>query len=787
MHRESKTRRRCGWIVAGNGGMLGLRIRLCAFLLLLVVNSSFNEQHRPEQLLGRDCIHKTSSVKLLNRFCHESSEKNVKITSSYTECCWKNGRRLRGGGGGGGGGGGADGLSDIEGDISVVESPTPRESSPPPYYPPPGKDLDISFLFDIPNGTVFTRDVKPEDPNLTYWRTPIEKDLGWTGPVWGEDCPEATIDPPPGYVRPWGDCEDNETFIGCYDDGTPAHYGEVADHFRHEQQKFCHEYSDSREHVPELLYLYRQRPNYTNMTEFDPKVHEGFTGWIGRGSTPKEEIEDEYSDGGWGITHYEVGRSTQYVNVPMQYQDFMRVGKDDREKGELSDQGSSEASGDSAQGDGECDDDMSSGKDNEARCLLLHNRSKAKPWQQVLEAHGRQYMKLPEMPDYCEIPAERADDEPEDVLMSTKLINGSRIPREEDACRLWLEGYPINVGITEWTDEEVEHEMRLRQQKWIKWRKWFEQERDKRRPLWCKNLTEWHDFNMTFVDLNGKRFPASKGRTPCEVRANTISDYLKDVLDRAAHKHRQYCKEREESFKSVEDPTVSPWLERNGYRFRLRQVMGGTCLRPEVQLPGSPWVFGSEEAKKTVEKWIEENTVNGSDDCWNCMDLDISQDEEFYCNNLEKNPQNASALCDYGVLLYRQGREQEAEEMLGRALDCPIRTAAGANFPPHVTAYHNLAVMKAYAGKMEEAESFLRKSLALYPENDRVLTKLGEIMEDEHKDFNEAEKLYSKAFDLNNYGKEHPPAFFPSAPTRPPPLLNGWPAVFVGTSTLPKW
>ncbi|EKX51738.1 hypothetical protein GUITHDRAFT_134104 [Guillardia theta CCMP2712] len=719
--------------------MSSARKQLCVAFLLMLIRHIYNEQQRLDTISQRNIFHRKQ--------CRPSLGKLISRPLRTQGSSSKEETRLRGGG--------EDiSLSDIQGDISVPEkSPTPREPSP-PYYPPPDHS-NISNLFNLPPGTIFTRDVRPEDPNLTYWRSPIEKDLGWAGPVWGEDCPEATMDPPPGHIRTWGDCENNETFVGCYDDGTPALYGEVEHHFRHEMNKSCDELSDSMDHLPELMYLYRQRPNYTGMTEFDPKVHEGYNGWIGRGSTPKEEMEDEYSDGGWGVNHYEVGRSIQYVNVPMQHQDFMRVGKEARERDdEMSGGGSDKGSEGSDDLDRDDGNETSSSAEIDARQLNVHNHTRVRTWQEVLQAHRKQYMNVTWTPDYCEIPAQRAEDEPTDVIMSTKMVNGSRIRREEDICRLFLEGEPVDAGFTGWTFEEVKRENLLRLQKWRKWRKWLEEERERRKPLWSRNLTEWQDFNMTFVDLNGNKFPASKGRTPSEVHANTVSAYLKNALDQAAHAHRQLYKEREESLKSIEDPTVSPWIYKNGYRFRLRQIIGGICLQPEVQVPGSSWVFGSKEAQGAVDAWIAANEVKGPEDCWNCMEHEASQDEEFYCKTLEQTPDNASALCDYGLLLYRQGREAEAEDAFAQAVKCPMKTAAGANFPPHVTAYHNLAVIKAYDGKMDEAEDLLQRSLALYPENDRVMVKLGEIMEDEHKDFEEAERLYSRAFVLNPYGKE---------------------------------
>ena len=41
--------------------------------------------------------------------------------------------------------------------------------------------------------------------------------------LWGDDCAEARMDPPPGYFRPYGDAIPlNDTFIGSYMDDSPA-------------------------------------------------------------------------------------------------------------------------------------------------------------------------------------------------------------------------------------------------------------------------------------------------------------------------------------------------------------------------------------------------------------------------------------------------------------------------------------------------------------------------------------------------------------------------------------
>lgn len=57
----------------------------------------------------------------------------------------------------------------------------------------------------------------------------------------------------------------------------------------------------------------------------------------------------------------------------------------------------------------------------------------------------------------------------------------------------------------------------------------------------------------------------------------------------------------------------------------------------------------------------------------------LLQDEEGYRQKLELDSENASVLCDYGVLLSREGRLEEAAHIFEKVF------AAKIHYPCHVT------------------------------------------------------------------------------------------------------
>ena len=194
--------------------------------------------------------------------------------------------------------------------------------------------------------------------------------------LWGEDCPEASMDPPDGFYRPYGNAIPlNDTWIGEFPDGSPALLRDVCCGAGDTalQLENCYEHSDSRECIDEEIAAYRAAqwearergkpqpaPNPYLTTgwhhlkhpggapedsSFDPQVragkqyafgggrqcackpwpplcqayadcprrrwcvqkHEGYPFFVGRGGTPSlEEAEDEFSDGQWGVEHFEV-------------------------------------------------------------------------------------------------------------------------------------------------------------------------------------------------------------------------------------------------------------------------------------------------------------------------------------------------------------------------------------------------------------------------------------------------------------------------------------------------
>ena len=182
------------------------------------------------------------------------------------------------------------------------------------------------------------------------------------GILWGEDCAEATMDAPPGYFRPYGDAIPlNDTWIGGLPDGSPVLLRDVCCGGGDTSLVLenCCEHSDSRECVEDYVAAYRGKklrekhaaeghpdaPNPYDTTgwakpihpggppedeEFDPAKHEGYTRFLGPGGTPppsQEEESDEYSDGKWGVDHFEVGRFVPMAKVPLHLQRFWRPGK----------------------------------------------------------------------------------------------------------------------------------------------------------------------------------------------------------------------------------------------------------------------------------------------------------------------------------------------------------------------------------------------------------------------------------------------------------------------------
>jgi len=180
--------------------------------------------------------------------------------------------------------------------------------------------------------------------------------------LWGDECAEALMDTPPGYFRPYGDAIPiNDTYIGSYPDGTPALLRDVCCGSGDTTLLLdnCYAYSDSRECIDEQVAAYRANriceknaaegnsavPNPYITTgwghpkhpggppeeeEFDPQKHRGYTRWCGKGGTPppsQEELLDEFSDGKWGVDHYEVGRWVPMVKAPLNQQRFWRPGK----------------------------------------------------------------------------------------------------------------------------------------------------------------------------------------------------------------------------------------------------------------------------------------------------------------------------------------------------------------------------------------------------------------------------------------------------------------------------
>lgn len=214
----------------------------------------------------------------------------------------------------------------------------------------------------------------------------------------------------------------------------------------------------------------------------------------------------------------------------------------------------------------------------------------------------------------------------------------------DDLSRQFIEGRPFPVssgGIEHQTSRwnysaaEDDRNDRLLEDKWRQWRRAFEAEVERRRPRWQDILEplshEPSDFNLTFFDHRGRLFPASRGRSADEVVDHTTVAYIKWRLDRAAHRHRCLWDERDAASASKEDPSVTPWLPRNGYSIRWRQSYGGLVVQPEIKRDGDPTIYGSpEEKQKALDAQMDALRANGEPTCWNCDNSDPSQDEAFY-------------------------------------------------------------------------------------------------------------------------------------------------------------
>eukprot|EP00961_Rhodomonas_salina_P060420 811030-Rhodomonas_salina.1 len=231
----------------------------------------------------------------------------------------------------------------------------------------------------------------------------------------------------------------------------------------------------------------------------------------------------------------------------------------------------------------------------------------------------------------------------------------------------------VECGAQNYTAAEQEKNQLLRDQKWRAWRhRCATTDEDSHRPLWLPPLQNESTFNISYTDHNDDPFPAETGRTEEEAIDNTVEAYVKfqlDILaDRSAWAPRgclrrlfvvfagpsidQICAqapvdddpasrvtiesgaarwhdmmlEWDAARHSPEDPSVSPWMERNGYKIRFRHSHAGFCEHLEVKWDEDDFICGSPAARKEVEEEINESLLKaGPNTCDDCDPFDNSE------------------------------------------------------------------------------------------------------------------------------------------------------------------
>ena len=102
---------------------------------------------------------------------------------------------------------------------------------------------------------------------------------------------------------------------------------------------------------------------------------------------------------------------------------------------------------------------------------------------------------------------------------------------------------------------------------------------------------------------------------------------------------------------------------------------------------------------------------------------------------------------EYGVLLHRSGRIEDARSAYLEALACPSAeiTPRGAFFPPKVTILHNYGSLLATEGDYHGARGAFRDALSSFGNHTPSLVKLGRVLEQGFDDLDGAEECYEKA------------------------------------------
>jgi cytochrome c-type biogenesis protein CcmH/NrfG/RNA polymerase subunit RPABC4/transcription elongation factor Spt4 len=92
----------------------------------------------------------------------------------------------------------------------------------------------------------------------------------------------------------------------------------------------------------------------------------------------------------------------------------------------------------------------------------------------------------------------------------------------------------------------------------------------------------------------------------------------------------------------------------------------------------------------------------------------------YYRRFLEKNPKDADARVDLGICYYEKDNTAEAAKEMRTALKYQ---------PKHVQAHYNLGIVSLKARKIQEANEWFRKTIALAPPNSDIAEQAKQILE----------------------------------------------------------
>ena len=121
------------------------------------------------------------------------------------------------------------------------------------------------------------------------------------------------------------------------------------------------------------------------------------------------------------------------------------------------------------------------------------------------------------------------------------------------------------------------------------------------------------------------------------------------------------------------------------------------------------------------------------------LEGNILEAEKYYQHFINQGFKDHRAFSNYGGILKTQGRLQEAESSLRKAIELK---------PDFADAHNNLGIILKTQCKLQEAESSLRKAIELKPDDAMAYSNLGSVLRDLGK-LQEAEIFCTKAIELN--------------------------------------